>query len=104
MPIVTPRRMTNNDVSNTPELSGGPQLVPSRISVVLVEETNVGDTSGRECPCDDQEKRPLAGMSRQVGLCLMTTFGRCVGGGHCPLPMWPGDYFRLMLRMHQRFL
>ena len=23
MPIVAPRRMTNNDVSNTPELSGG---------------------------------------------------------------------------------
>ena len=23
MPIVTPRRMMNNDVSNTPELSGG---------------------------------------------------------------------------------
>ena len=45
MPIVAPRRMTNNDVSNTPELSGGgggPQLVPSRISVVLVEETNAG--------------------------------------------------------------
>ena len=65
MPIVAPRRMTNNDLSNTPELSGGgggAQLVPSRILVVLAEETNAGDTSGRECPCEDQEKRPLAGM------------------------------------------
>ena len=45
IPIVAPQRMTNNDVSNTPELSGGgggAQLVPSRISVVLVEETNAG--------------------------------------------------------------
>ena len=71
MPIVAPQRMTNNDVSNTPELSGGgggggPQLVPSRILVVMVEETNAGDTSGRECPCDDQEKRPLAGTSKAV--------------------------------------
>ena len=68
MPIVSPRRITTNDVSNTPKLSGGgggePQLVPSRNSVVLVEETNARDTSGRECPCEDQEKRPLAGMRK----------------------------------------
>ena len=67
MPIVAPRRMTNNDVS--PELSGGggggePQLVPSKILVVLVEETNAGDTSGRECLCEDQDKRPLAGTRK----------------------------------------
>ena len=53
MPIVAPRRMMNNDVSNTPELSGGggggPQSVSSRISVVLVD---AGGTTGRECPCD----------------------------------------------------
>ena len=60
--------MTNNDVSiNTPDLSGGgggPQSVPSRISVVLVDEANAGDTPGRECPCEDQEKRPLAGTMK----------------------------------------
>ena len=43
---------------------GGAPLVPSRISVVLVEETNAGDTSQPECPCDDQEKQPLAGTNR----------------------------------------
>ena len=42
---------------------GGPQLVPSRVSVVLVEETIAGDTPGRECPSEDQEKRLLAGTS-----------------------------------------
>ena len=64
MPIVVPRRMTNTDVSSTPGGGGGAQLVPSRISVVLVEETNDGDTSRRECPCEDQEKRPLAGTRK----------------------------------------
>ena len=38
-----------------------PQLVPSRVSVVLVEETMAGDTPGRECPGEDHEMRPLAG-------------------------------------------
>ena len=65
MPIVAPRRMTNDDVSSTPKLSGGgPQLVPYRVSVVLVEETIAGDTPGRECPGEDQEMRPLAGTSK----------------------------------------
>ena len=55
MPIVAPQRMTNNDVSNTPELTGGggASVGPSRILVVLVEETNAGNTSGQECPCED---------------------------------------------------
>ena len=44
MSIVPPHRMTSNDVSDTPELSGGggAQLVPSKVSVVLVEETMTG--------------------------------------------------------------
>ena len=93
--------MTNNDVSNTPELSGGggggPQLVPSRISLVLVEETmveetNAGDTSGRECPCDDQEKRPLAGTRKPSSGTVSDDDIRspCGGGGGCPLPLLPG--------------
>ena len=47
-PVAAPRQMMTNDVSDTAGLSGGgggAQLVPSRISVVLVEETNAGDTS-----------------------------------------------------------
>ena len=62
MPIAAPRRIMTNDVSDTAGLSGGggAQLAPSRVSAVLVEETNAGDTSGQECPGEDQEKRPLA--------------------------------------------
>ena len=58
MLIVAPRRMTKNDVSNTPELSGGgggAQLVPSQISAVLVDGTMAGDTPGRECPREDRD-------------------------------------------------
>ena len=72
----------SNNVSDTPELSGGgPQLVSSRVSVVLVEETMAGGTPGRECPSEDYEMSPLAG---QVGRCLMTTICRSVGGGALP--------------------
>ena len=46
---------------------GGLRWSPSRISVVLVEETNAGDTSPPECPCDDQEKQPLASTNRPFG-------------------------------------
>ena len=35
--------------------------------MVLVEETNAGDTSRPECPCDDQERGPLASMYRPLG-------------------------------------
>ena len=68
MPVAAPRRMMTNDVSDTAGLSGGggAQLVPSRISVVLVEETNAGDTSP-ECPCEDQEKQLLAGTNKPPG-------------------------------------
>ena len=54
MSIAPPRRMMSDDVSDTPELlKKGPQLVPSRVSVVLVEETMTEDTPGRECPDED---------------------------------------------------
>ena len=112
MPIVAPRRMMNDDVSDTPELSrgggGSAQLVPSRISVVLVEETNAGDTPGRECPCEDQEKRPLAGTRKSSSGTMSDDDIRsiCGGGGRCPLPLLPGGggSFRLMLHIHQRCL
>ena len=60
MPIVAPRRMTNDDVSNTPELSGGgggAQLVPSRVSVVRagMSKPSSGTVS------DDDSRSPCGG-------------------------------------------
>ena len=73
---------------------GGPQLVPSRISVVLVEETNAGDTSRPECPCEDQEKQPLAGTNKPPGGTVSEgdTRSPCGGGGACPLPLLLGGF------------
>ena len=88
-----------------PNCSGGPQSVPSRIAVVLVDEANAGGTPGRECPCEDQERRPLAGTMKPSSGTVSDDDIRspCVGG-HCPLPLLPGGSFRLMLRMRQRCL
>ena len=45
--LAAPRRMMDIEVTDTPELSGGgPQSVPSRISVVLAEEAIPGGTFG----------------------------------------------------------
>ena len=57
-------------------------MVPSRISVVLVEETKAGDTSRPECPCDYQERQPLAGGAVSEG----DTQSPCGGGGGGGLP------------------
>ena len=78
-------------------------MVPSRISVMLVEETKAGDTSRPECPCDDQERQLLAGLNgTRGGVFLRATLGRRAGGGGgCPLPVLPVGSFRLMLRRHQ---
>ena len=62
--------MKTDDISDTTELlmgGGGHPVVPARISVVLVEETKAGDTSRPECPCDDQERQPLAGGAVSEG-------------------------------------
>ena len=61
----------------------GPQLDPSRVSVMLVEETIAGDTPGRECPCEDQEKRALAGTSKPSSGTVSDDDSRspCGGGG-----------------------
>ena len=48
--------MIDVDVSDTPELSGGgggPQSVPTRISVVLIEEAMAGGNPRLGYPCDD---------------------------------------------------
>ena len=55
-----PRRMTSDD-SRTVRGRGGPQSVPSKVSVVWVEETMAVDTPGQECPREDLGMRPLIG-------------------------------------------
>ena len=70
-------------------------MVPSRISVVLVEETKAGDTSRPECPCIDQEKQPLADPNRPLGGAVSEVDMR--GGGALPFfPVLPGGCFRLI--------
>ena len=72
-------RLLPVDVTKTPTLSvEGPRLVPSRILVVLVDETMAGDTPGRECPHEDGFWRPRAGKTRPAGV--------PVGGGNAGLP------------------
>ena len=70
-------------VADAPALSGGgPQSVPSRISVVLVDGTRAGGTPGRECSREDRDLRPLAGMTRPAGVtvCDDGIGSPCVGG------------------------
>ena len=62
------------DVTDAPALSvEGPQSVPSRISVVLVDGTMAGDTPGQECPREDRDWRPRAAVTSPAGV--------SVGGG-----------------------
>ena len=54
--------------------------------MVLVEETKAGDTSRLECPCDDQERQPLAGLNgpRSGAVSEGDTRSPCGGGGALP--------------------
>ena len=88
------------EVTNSPELSFvEPQSVPSRISVVLVEEAKVGGTPCLGCPRVDQDLRLLAGVAKpaSVTVCEDSHVSPCVEGGRCPLPTSPGGCFRLCL-------
>ena len=83
--IAAPQRMMDVDVSDTPELSGGgggPQSVPSRISVMLIEEAMAGGTPRRECPRDDQDIRSLAGVAKPGSVTVHDDGlgSPCVGG------------------------
>ena len=63
--LAAPRRMMDIEFTDAPELSGGgPQSVPSRISVVLAEEAIPGGTPRLGCPRDDQNGRLLAGVAQ----------------------------------------
>ena len=96
MPIVAPRQMMTNVVSDTAKLSGGGGL----------------SWSPPECrwfwghfmtvvPCEDQEKRPLAS-----GTVSDDDIRSPCGGGALPPsdPLLLGGSFRLMLQIHQRCL
>ena len=81
-------RLLPVDVADTPTLSvGGPRSVPSRISVVLVDGTKAGGTPGRECPHEDRDLRPLAGVTRPAGvsMCGGNVESPCVGGRLLPV-------------------
>ena len=84
------------DVSDTPELSGGggPQSVPSRISVVLVEEAMAGALHvwGAHVMTRGND-------SRLEGLFATTVLDCRPLRGRCPIPGLPV----LMLQMHQHF-
>ena len=81
--MLAPSRITDLDVTDAPVLSGdGHPSVPSRISVVLVEEAKAGGTPRPECPCDDQDIRSLAGVAKPAGVtAYVDKLGSpCVGG------------------------
>ena len=79
MPIIAPRRMRNDDVSSTPELSGGGGPLQSFGGVA-------GNTPGRECPGEAQEMWPLAGTSKPSSGTVSDDDSRspCGGGGALP--------------------
>ena len=71
------------EVTNSPLLSvGEPPSVPSRISVVLVEEAKAGGTPRLGCPRVDQDIRLLARVAKQASVTVgEDSHGSpCVGG------------------------
>ena len=53
-----------DDMSSPEESVVEPQLVPSRVSMVLVEEAKVGGARRMQCPHVDQDLRLLAGVAK----------------------------------------
>ena len=87
MSIVAPRRMTNDDVSSTPELSGGDlSWSPPEFRWCWSRRPWAGDMPGRECPGEDHEMRPLAGTSKPSSGTVSddNSMSPCGGGGGCP--------------------
>ena len=67
---LSPSRITDLDITDAPALSsGGPSPVPSRMSVMLVEEAKAGGTPRPECPRDDQDIQSLAGVAKPTAWC-----------------------------------
>ena len=67
--LVAPREVVKMDVMNSPEESVvEPQSVPSRISVMLVEEAKVGGAQRVQCPRVDQDLRLVAGVAKPTSV------------------------------------
>ena len=67
--IAAPWGLVDIEVTNSPEVSvGEPHSVPSRISVVLVEEAKVGGTQCLGCPNVYQDLRLLAGVAKPASV------------------------------------
>ena len=80
---LSPSRITAIDVTDAPALSGGgPPSVPSRISVVLVEEAKAGGTPRSACQRNYQDIRSLAGVAKPAGVTVYDDRlgSPCVGG------------------------
>ena len=86
------------DVLNSPDVSVVEyQPVPTRISVVLVEEAKSGGVHRMECSRVDQDLRLLAGMAKPASVFVRTVIYRQVPGRCCLLQTLPRSYFRLYL-------
>ena len=75
--------ITDIEVANAPELSGGgPPSVPSQILVVLVDEANTGGTPRLRCPRDDQDIRLLTGVAKPASVTVYddSLGSPCIGG------------------------
>ena len=94
------RRPLPVDVTVAPALSvEGPRSVPSRIAVVRIDGTIAGDTPGRECPREERDWRPRAGVMRPAGVSVDDGGAGSLsgGGGRCPPRMLLKVSFRLCL-------
>ena len=81
--MAAPQGVMDIEVTGSPALSvGGPPSVPSRISVVLVEEAKAVGTPRLRCPREDNDIRLLAGMAKpaSVTICEDSLVSPCVGG------------------------
>ena len=81
--IAAPWGVMNIEVTDAPELSvGGPPSVPSRISVVLVQEAKAWGTPRLGCPRDDQNIQLLAGVAKPASVTVWedSLGSPCVGG------------------------
>ena len=88
--IAAPRGVVDMEVTSSPVSSVvEPQSVPSRISMMLVEEAKVRGTECLGCPRVDQDLRLLAGVTNpaSVTVCEGGYISPCVAG-----TLSPSDY------------